>query len=72
LGPAVWVNVLHNETALFPYSNPALFSMSLAFLSAWVFSVTDTSERAVEERGRYLGQFIRSMTGIGAAGASKH
>jgi cation/acetate symporter len=43
LGPAVWVNVLHNETALFPYSNPALFSMSLAFLSAWVFSVTDSS-----------------------------
>jgi cation/acetate symporter len=54
LGPAVWVNVLHNETALFPYSNPALFSMSLAFLGAWVFSVTDSSERAVEERGRYL------------------
>jgi len=72
LGPAVWVNVLHNQQALFPYSNPALFSMSLAFLSAWAFSVTDSSERAREERGRYLGQFIRSMTGIGAAGASKH
>ncbi len=72
LSPAVWVNVLHNETALFPYSNPALFSMSLAFLGAWVFSVTDTSERAAQERGRYLAQFIRSMTGIGAAGASKH
>ena len=72
LGPAVWVNVLHNEQALFPYSNPALFSMSLAFLGAWVFSVTDSSARATEERGRYLAQFIRSMTGIGAAGASKH
>ena len=72
LGPAVWVNVLHNEKALFPYSNPALFSMSLAFLGAWVFSVTDSSERASQERGRYLAQFIRSMTGIGAAGASKH
>jgi len=34
--------------------------------------VTDTSVRASEERGRYLAQFIRSMTGIGAAGASKH
>nr|WP_225777855.1 cation acetate symporter [Pseudomonas sp. Marseille-Q3773] len=72
LGPAVWVNVLHHEKALFPYSNPALFSMSLAFLGAWVFSVTDSSERASQERGRYLAQFIRSMTGIGAAGASKH
>jgi cation/acetate symporter len=46
--------------------------MSLAFFSAWAFSVTDRSPRAAIERGRYLAQFIRSMTGIGAAGASKH
>ncbi|MDN4544113.1 MULTISPECIES: cation acetate symporter [unclassified Pseudomonas] len=72
LSPAVWVNVLHHDKALFPYSNPALFSMSLAFFSAWLFSVTDTSPRAALERGRYLAQFIRSMTGIGASGASKH
>jgi cation/acetate symporter len=72
LSPAVWVNVLHHEAALFPYSNPALFSMGLAFFSAWLFSVTDASERAREERGRYLAQFIRSMTGIGAAAASRH
>ncbi|PMZ84428.1 MULTISPECIES: cation acetate symporter [unclassified Pseudomonas] len=72
LSPAVWVNVMHHDKALFPYSNPALFSMSLAFFSAWLFSVTDTSPRAALERGRYLAQFIRSMTGIGAAGASKH
>ena len=64
--PAVWVNVLHHEQALFPYANPALFSMTLAFSSAWLFSVTDRSERATRERGRYLAQFIRSMTGIGA------
>ncbi|GGU50868.1 cation/acetate symporter ActP [Pseudomonas laurentiana] len=72
LSPAVWVNVLHFDKALFPYNNPALFSMSLAFLGAWVFSVTDRSPQATQERGRYLAQFIRSMTGIGAAGASKH
>ena len=72
LSPAVWVNVMHHDKALFPYSNPALFSMSLAFFSAWLFSVTDTSPRAALERGRYLAQFIRSMTGIGASGASKH
>ncbi|MFJ2485414.1 cation acetate symporter [Pseudomonas sp. NPDC087639] len=72
LSPAVWVNVLHHPQALFPYSNPALFSMSLAFFSAWLFSVTDRSPRAALERGRYLAQFIRSMTGIGAAGASQH
>ncbi|WP_271407788.1 cation acetate symporter [Pseudomonas sp. Q1-7] len=72
LSPAVWVNVLQHDQALFPYSNPALFSMGLAFFSAWLFSVTDSSERAKHERGRYLAQFIRSMTGIGAAAASRH
>ncbi|WP_130908397.1 cation acetate symporter [Pseudomonas sp. Sample_16] len=72
LSPAVWVNVMHHDKALFPYSNPALFSMSLAFFSAWLFSVTDQSPRAALERGRYLAQFIRSMTGIGASGASQH
>jgi cation/acetate symporter len=72
LSPVVWVSVMHNEQAIFPYSNPALFSMSLAFFSAWLFSVTDRSPRAAQERGLYLAQFIRSMTGIGAVGASKH
>ncbi|BAQ74838.1 acetate permease [Pseudomonas sp. Os17] len=72
LSPAVWVNVLHHPQALFPYANPALFSMSLAFLTAWALSVSDRSPRAELERGRYLAQFIRSMTGIGAVGASHH
>lgn len=72
LSPVVWVTVLGNDQALFPYSNPALFSMTLAFLSAYVFSVTDRSARANLERGRYLAQFIRSMTGIGASTASRH
>lgn len=70
LSPAVWVNVLHHPQALFPYANPALFSMSLAFFAAWALSVSDRSPRAELERGRYLAQFIRSMTGIGASGAS--
>ncbi|SDA12309.1 cation/acetate symporter [Pseudomonas sp. NFPP10] len=72
LSPAVWVNVLHHPQALFPYANPALFSMSLAFFFAWAFSVSDRSPRAELERGRYLAQFIRSMTGIGASGATHH
>ena len=72
LSPAVWVNVLHHPQALSPYANPALFSMSLAFFCAWAFSVSDRSPRAELERGRYLAQFIRSMTGIGASGATHH
>ncbi|WNW11070.1 cation acetate symporter [Pseudomonas sp. DTU_2021_1001937_2_SI_NGA_ILE_001] len=72
LSPVVWVKVLGHNSALFPYANPALFSMTFAFAGAWLFSVTDRSERAAQERGRYLAQFIRSMTGIGAATASRH
>ncbi len=37
--------------------NPALFSMSLAFFGAWLFSVTDTAPRAALERGHSLAQF---------------
>ena len=72
LGPAVWVDVLKNETALFPYKNPAIFSMTLAFFFTWLFSVTDSSRQAQEEKAKFDAQFVRAMTGIGAAGASKH
>jgi cation/acetate symporter len=70
LGPTVWVGMLNHESPIFPYANPALFSMSLAFASAWLVSVLDTSARANDERGRFADQFIRSMTGIGAARAT--
>jgi cation/acetate symporter len=74
LGPAVWVDVLKHAkgSAIFPYSNPALFSMTAAFFFTWLFSVTDNSERAESERNKFQAQFIRSMTGIGAEGASEH
>jgi cation/acetate symporter len=72
VGPTVWVGMLKHENAIFPYANPALFSMSLAFLSAWLLSVLDTSARADEERRRFANQFVRSMTGIGAAKAADH
>ncbi|RWA49704.1 cation acetate symporter [Cupriavidus sp. UYMSc13B] len=72
LGPTVWVGILHHDKAIFPYANPALFSMTLAFASAWLASVLDRSARAGTERQRYGAQFVRAMTGIGAAGASQH
>lgn len=72
LGPTVWVDVLKHKEALFPYKNPALFSVVLAFLTTWIVSVTDTSEQADQEKARFDAQFVRSMTGIGATGASKH
>ena len=72
LGPTVWVDVLKHDAPLFPFKNPALFSMTLAFLSTWLISVLDNSRTANEERARFDAQFVRAMTGIGATGASKH
>jgi cation/acetate symporter len=74
LGPAVWVDVLGHAkgSELFAYKNPALFSMTAAFFFTWLFSVTDNSAQAQLERGKFKAQFIRSMTGIGAEGASDH
>lgn len=72
LGPTVWVSVMHHEKAIFPYSNPALFTIPLAFIVAWLFSVTDRSARAAIDKASFEQQYVRSMTGIGAADAQDH
>ncbi|MBL0169024.1 MAG: cation acetate symporter [Propionivibrio sp.] len=72
MSKSVWVDVLGNKVALFPYSQPALFAMPLAFLLAYVFSKTDSSARAKREIDAFEDQYIRAQTGFGAAGASKH
>ncbi|MFK8067763.1 MAG: cation acetate symporter [Gammaproteobacteria bacterium] len=72
VGPIVWVQILGNESAIFPYKYPALFSVGTAFLLIWFFSVTDKSENAEKERNLFDHQYIRSQTGIGAHGASDH
>ena len=72
IGPTVWVDAFHNETALIPFKNPALFSMSIAFVGIWLFSVLDTSANAKSERNAFTAQHIRSETGIGANVASTH
>jgi cation/acetate symporter len=64
LSKTVWVAVFHFAAAPFPYDNPALFSMPLAFLSVWLFSITDRSARAVRERNAFDAQFVQSETGI--------
>ncbi len=69
LSKGIWVTVLGNSAAIFPYDNPALFSMPLAFLLTWVFSITDGSRSAQAEQAAFEPQYIRSMTGIGASGA---
>jgi cation/acetate symporter len=74
VSPSVWEATLGNPkgTALFPYTSPALFSMTIAFVGIWLFSVLDRSARAKTDRAGFLAQQVRSETGIGAATASGH
>jgi len=74
VSPSVWEATLGNPkgSALFPYTSPALFSMTIAFVGIWFFSIMDKSARAKEDRDGFLAQQVRSETGIGAAGASGH
>jgi len=72
LGPIVWVQILGNAEAIFPYKYPALFSVTVSFIAIYFFSITDNSENAKEEREKFEAQYIRSQTGIGAEGASEH
>ena len=72
LSKAVWVTTLGNPAPIFPYDNPALFSMPLAFATIWVVSLMDRSRRAQRERAAFEAQYVRSETGIGASGAHAH
>ncbi len=72
LGPTVWVDVMHHTAAIFPYKNPAIFSIPIAFFVSWLVSMMDKSPRAAMDIAGYDAQYVRSLTGIGAAGASDH
>ncbi|HCE9326582.1 TPA: cation acetate symporter [Pseudomonas aeruginosa] len=68
----VWVDVLHFAEPLFPYTQPALFSMPLAFLVAYGVSRLDRTKRAMAEREAFADQYVRGQTGLGASGAIDH
>ncbi|WP_217474044.1 cation/acetate symporter [Stutzerimonas stutzeri] len=68
----VWVDLLHFAEPLFPYTQPALFSMPLAFLVAYGVSSLDRTARAEAERAAFADQFVRGQTGLGASGAVGH
>ncbi len=74
LSPSVWEATLGypKGSAPFPYTSPALFSMTLAFLGIWLVSKMDNSPRAKIDRAGFPAQQVRSETGIGAAEASAH
>ncbi|RBQ29537.1 cation acetate symporter [Aliarcobacter vitoriensis] len=72
LSKTVWVDIFGFESAIFPYTQPALFSILAAFIGIWFFSITDKSARAEEDKSGFEAQRIRAETGIGADGAVSH
>ena len=72
LSKTVWVTIFGFETAIFPYTQPALFSILAAFIAIWFFSITDSSARAEEDKSGFEAQKIRGETGIGSDGAVSH
>ena len=63
VGPQVWVSVLGFESPLFPYNYPALFTMPLAFITMWAFSVTDKSVQGTLDRRAYHELLVSSEYG---------
>ncbi len=74
MSASVWEAVLKNPkgSAWFPYSSPAIFSMTAAFVVIYVVSKLDNSKQAQLERSLYPAQKVRSETGFGASSASGH
>jgi cation/acetate symporter len=74
LSKTVWEDVIGmpKGSAPFPLTNPALVSMTAAFLGIYIFSKLDTSEQGKKDRAGYDAQMVRSETGIGIAKASAH
>ncbi len=72
LGPTIWQEILGNPAPIFPYKYPALFSVTISFVTMIVVSLLDRSPRAQTERAAFNDQFVRSQTGLGAEGAAQH
>ena len=74
VSPSVWEATLGHPagSAWFPYSSPALFSMTIGFVGIWLFSILDNSKNAAAERAAFPAQQVRSETGLGASRSSGH
>jgi cation/acetate symporter len=63
LSPTIWVDIFKHEQAIFPLKNPAIISMTLAFLTGFVVSWL-TPEKEAQEK--FEKEKIRTYLGIGA------
>ena len=64
LSPGVWTATFELGTAVFPYDNPALFSVPLAFFTAWIVSTLDRSRAAERVRAAFEAQQVQAQTGF--------
>lgn len=65
LSPGVWTATLKLGPAPFPYDNPALISVPLAFAVSWAVSMLDRSAAAASVRASFGAQHVRAHTGLG-------
>lgn len=65
LSPGVWTATFKLGPAPFPYDNPALVSVPLAFAISWAVSVLDRSAAAASVRAAFGAQHVRAQTGLG-------
>jgi len=74
LSAPVWEGSFGNPpgSAIFPFSSPTLFSMTLAFLTIWIVSILDNSPQAAKDREGFDDQKVRSETGVGAFKGVSH
>ncbi|MCT8263233.1 cation acetate symporter [Proteus terrae] len=72
LGPTIWVSILGHEKPIYPYEYPALFSIIIAFVVSWLFSITDKSSLGEQEKAKFQVQFIRSQIGLGVEQGKQH
>jgi len=63
LSRTVWVDVFHFASPVFPMKNPAILSMSLAFLTGWLVSIAAPETKAQE---RFEDEKVRTYLGVGA------
>jgi cation/acetate symporter len=63
ISPTIWVDLLHNQAALFPLRNPAIVSMPLSFLAGIVASLL---VREPEAERKFDEEKLRTYLGVGA------
>jgi len=63
LSPTVWVDVLKNPQPIIGLRNPAIISMTLAFVAGWLVSLA-TQEKEAE--AKFIDQKLRTYLGVGA------